>query len=616
MEIDQGLFDHMVLQRNASDVSEATVTGTCSRDGRVLAYVERDGQPVAGFENDPVGNAADGRFEATLNGLPAGGPYEIQLSISSASGKWLESVAVTEVLVGDVWLLGGQSNMQGVGLLAELDLPHPEVRAFYMDDHWDVARDPLHALCNAIDPVHPALAGGKPAPNTVTGVGPGVSFGKTMQELRGVPQGLIACAHGGTSMTQWDPSRRDEGGNSLYGAMIRRFRKNGGRVAGLVWYQGESDANADAAPLYTERMVQLAASLRQDTGCSDLPIAIVQISRVIGWAPDVAVHLNSIQDQERLLPQQIDRLATVPAIDLSMDDNIHISARGQRILGRRLAEAMQTLTHPDTSLPPPIELGGTKITREDSRGFSIIELTFDHVVGSLQAAGRPWGFTIGRDGKDQIFDVRLLENRALIYSGTPPFSLEGDKIYYGFGTNPYCNITDQAGRSLPVLGPVTIGHPRAVSPAVQRFLVSPILPGNVDDLAKPPSIDPWQPRDFPTDFAGRHDELLQVKEDAWVGYACSFACPEPMAISLMLGYDGPVRAWLDGKQLHDDPAGTNPATPVDAVIDLGTIEGSHQLVVALGARQGSAWGIFVRFLRTDLPEETIEAGGYAMPKPL
>ena len=60
------------------------------------------------------------------------------------------------------------------------------------------------------------------------GAGPGVSFANEMFRLTGVPQGLICCAHGGTTMAQWDPKLKKDGDNSLYGAMLNRVKRNGG----------------------------------------------------------------------------------------------------------------------------------------------------------------------------------------------------------------------------------------------------------------------------------------------------------------------------------------------------------------------------------------------------
>jgi len=93
-----------------------------------------------------------------------------------------ERLTVKDVLVGDVWVLGGQSNMEGCGRLSEAEMPEPFVRAFFMDDHWGLAKEPLHDLSIAIDPVHTDLNGGvRPAAKTFTGTGPGTAFGNELQ---------------------------------------------------------------------------------------------------------------------------------------------------------------------------------------------------------------------------------------------------------------------------------------------------------------------------------------------------------------------------------------------------------------------------------------------------
>ena len=66
------------------------------------------------------------------------------------NGKTLESRTVESVFVGDV-ILGGSQTCRGVDCLKTLS-PDPRVRAFYMNDEWDMAVDPVHHLCDAIDP--------------------------------------------------------------------------------------------------------------------------------------------------------------------------------------------------------------------------------------------------------------------------------------------------------------------------------------------------------------------------------------------------------------------------------------------------------------------------------
>src|SRR4051812_28961045 len=113
MKIETGLFDHMVLQRDARDASDQPITGTTKATGPVKARVRAGNKAVRGLDGRTIGHAARGKFTVTLKGIPTGGPYEIELSVGD------EKIAVSDVLVGDVWIAGGQSNMQGCGLRRE-----------------------------------------------------------------------------------------------------------------------------------------------------------------------------------------------------------------------------------------------------------------------------------------------------------------------------------------------------------------------------------------------------------------------------------------------------------------------------------------------------------------
>src|SRR4029079_4088733 len=129
--------------------------------------------------------------------IPVGGPYEIEISIGE------DTLVSRDILVGDVWIAAGQSNMQGCGSRAAACKPNKMVRAFYMDDRWAVACDPVHNMWDCVDPIHIDITNGQRVPKDNTrGVGPAVAFAQEMFKLTGIPQGIVACAHGGTSMAQ------------------------------------------------------------------------------------------------------------------------------------------------------------------------------------------------------------------------------------------------------------------------------------------------------------------------------------------------------------------------------------------------------------------------------
>ena len=145
---------------------------------------------------------------------------------------------------------------------------------------------------------------------------------------------------------------------------------------------------------------------------------------------------------------------------------------------------------------------------------------------------------------------------------------------------------------------------RRITPLITKLMVSKLLPsaGKLGDLAHPASMDglDFKPRTFES-FCDLHAELgARAPEDLLVYYACRFECAEPMKIAAMLGYDGPVKMWIDGRECFHDPDGVNPAL-IDkgrAVVDVGA--GVHDVLVALGSNCGKAWGIYLRLERLDL----------------
>jgi sialate O-acetylesterase len=605
----------MVLQRTSRNVSDASITGEASADGKVQARVRKGAKAVKGLDWKTVGSARGGKFEAKLAGVPVGGPYTVELRVDSAPKK---SVTVKDVLVGDVWLLGGQSNMQGCGRYEHAEKSHPQVRAFFMNDKWGVAKDPIHNMWETVDEVHIRLCGGNvPKPKKIThSVGPGVAFGVEMQKITDIPQGVIACAHGGTSMDQWNPARRASEDSCLFGAMIRRLQKNGNKVAGLVWYQGESDANEQVHAAYTDRMVDMIQVLRDEAKAPKLPVAIVQLSRVLGWGD--RPEWNSIQEQQRTLPEKVKNVVVVPAIDLTLDDSIHVGGPDMNRLGRRLARGMAALTGLSKKDRKPIEFKSVKIEADPYYGFAEIRVKFNNVVGELKSGGaRPTGFAVRGPDPAPIYDVTLDGDEAVLHMCGTRSQIQRKFLYYGFGTDPYCNITDSADRSLPVMGPVPVGACEARTDFVRSIEVSELLEGagKLEAVQYPDGTLQLMRRKFVDDYWNLHPELMNAG-DRLVFFRCHFDCPEDMKLAARLGYDGPVKVWIDGEEKLHDPSGINPAIPDKTVIKFDAPAGRREILIALGSNNGAAWGVFLQFERLGLSKELLEKGpeAFAMPK--
>ena len=590
MKILSGLFDQMVMRRNSGNVSEQPFSGKCSAAGDVTVKVLKNGKPVKGVSGTVCGKAERGTFSGILKGLPAGGPYEITLTV----GK--ESITVADVLVGDVWVSGGQSNMQGYGNLSgAFANPPSALRVYYMTDRWGAAKEPVTCPSIAKAPVHYKLAGmKKPNPPswknpTGKGTGPCLSFLNEMFLATGVPQGMIACAHGGTTMEQWDPKRKNEGDESLYGAMINRVRRNGGLVSGMIWYQGCSDAQAERIQVFEKAMKDFVKAVRRDFAFPDMPFVQVQIARLVNYPNGAPELWTAIREIQRKLSSKIRNLLTVPAIDLELDDCIHLSGEGQQILGKRLANAMRCLMGEKKQLPP-IELDTIRSKSEPKSAERQIFIRFKNVSGSLKADGRPSGFSIDRLGKEGAFRTEVKGDSVILHCpNTPIFS-----VGYGCGCNPYCNIHDEAGRSLPAFAMKNLQmlefrtsfaeYPQISEPFFCEENLKSVQYKNT--LAPKYAV---QEQDSP--YVILPDRLSFPGKTGFRFIRVSYDVPETMDLRILFGYDGPVKLFCDGKEVFADPNGKNPIVMESHKLDVRWKKGVHEIIFALAMRDGNAWGV-------------------------
>ena len=164
---------------------------------------------------------------------------------------------------------------------------------------------------------------------------------------------MICTALGGSSMEQWDPALKHQGGDSLYGSMMLRLRHSGQPISGVLWYQGESDATETAAPVFTKVMKRFVAAVRRDFKQPDLPFIMVQIGRV-HYREWPSIHWNSVQNQQYELKKHIRNLECVASVDLPLDDSIHVGSEGHARLGVRLARLADRMAYGNhRELPAP-----------------------------------------------------------------------------------------------------------------------------------------------------------------------------------------------------------------------------------------------------------------------
>ncbi len=601
LTITTGLLDHMVLQRTTAKNAVVTISGRSPFAGRLSATIRMakgNGKSKGKGKLLNAGRIPSGQFRISLGPIGVGGPYDITFTLEGP-GALSATALVSDVLVGDVWILGGQSNMQGCGLLTKDFVPHPAIRAFFMDDCWAPAKDPFHNLWQAVDPVHESINGGPwDRGNPLFGAGPGPAFGQEMFRLTGIPQGLIACAHGGTTMDQWSSKLNGSEGRSLYGAMLRRVRKNGGSVAGLLWYQGESDADPVNAPLYAGKMKAFIQALRRDLKSPRLPVAMVQLGRFTGCQDTHQAEWNSIQHQQLLLTVQIPKLTVVPSVDLTLDDPIHISGRDQNLLGERLAKSMHALQKGLKSALSP------KISRVEIRphphleGKGSVVLTLENTGGDLGSDGtRPIGFSVrSPEGRELLHDILLNGRTVSLLTDTPAALLHDATVQYGFGANPVCNLRDGFARPLPVFGPIRLGRQRQLGEYLRHWKLDHHDTEFTALGMKHPPRGGRSLGDFQSTgtFSDIRERIVSLPRGTFV-FRGTFVVERPQRLAALLGYDGPVAAWLGEKLVYQDSTGRTPAWYDQGRSRAFEVQpGRHTITVALGADQGKAWGIYLR----------------------
>jgi len=214
----------------------------------------------------------------------------------------------------DVFLLIGQSNMAGRGVPTPADrVPHPRVFMLNKDLAWMPAVDPMHF--------------DKPE---LIGVGLGSTFGRLIADARpNATIGLVPAAFGGSALEEWQP------GQKHYVNAVARAREamKRGRLVGILWHQGESDADTAKTATYAARFAKFIAQLRQDLGAPDVPVIVGELGR---FRPEHA-GMNAVL---ATLPKSVPHCAFVSAEGLvDKGDKLHFDTPSLHEFGRRYATA-------------------------------------------------------------------------------------------------------------------------------------------------------------------------------------------------------------------------------------------------------------------------------------
>ena len=398
---------------------------------------------------------ADGRWQATLPATPPGGPYTLTIAGQN-------TIVLDDVLVGDVWLAAGQSNMQfkvkdanprGYQPVQNADqeiaaAQYPGIRMFTV------------AQVAAARPAAGVAGSGWQvcSPATVAGFSAvAYFFGREIHQHYHVPVGLVVSSWGGTPAEAWvsagglrafpefgpdmteftrrDSSRRGDQlrPTALYNGMVAPLRPVA--LKGIIWYQGET--NVERAEQYRTLFPALIADWRAQWG-APLPFLFVQLANYQAARPAPAesawAELREAQAAALALP----RTGMATAIDVGEADDIH--PHNKQAVGHRLALAARRVAYGDKKL---IASGPTYA------GMAIVGATvrvkFSSVGSGLAARnGQPLqGFALA--GADRIFhwaSARFVGDEVRVESPQVPAPVA---VRYDWADNPAGNLINTAG---------------------------------------------------------------------------------------------------------------------------------------------------------------------------
>lgn len=210
-----------------------------------------------------------------------------------------------------LFLLIGQSNMAGRGKVEEQDkVENPNIFMLTKDLKWVVAKDPVHFDKGA------------------AGVGLCSEFARDLHKADPKSNiGLIPCAMGGSSLDQWQP------GKPLYTTAVTRAKEalKQGKLAGILWHQGESDAKPELIATYPARFETMITQLRKELGAENVPVLIGEVIPGHGKHDEVNVALAETA-------KKTSNAVLVSSADLGKKQ-LHYDSADYRALGKRYAEA-------------------------------------------------------------------------------------------------------------------------------------------------------------------------------------------------------------------------------------------------------------------------------------
>ena len=311
LQLPKVIGSHMVLQRDVPPV----IWGWGTRGEEVTVTLDGDNSATATVDQK-------GAWQVTLKPVKADGKAHTLVVAGSARGG--RKIELEDILIGDVWIASGQSNMarslawSDGGAKAVKEANHPAIRLF------SVERVRLAAPATDVQATWKVCS-----PDTVPGFSAVLyHFGRRLREDVDIPLGLIHASWGGSAIEPW------LGGGVMYNGMIAPLVSS--RIQGVIWYQGETNVFNQNGFAYFDKMKALIEGWRNAWG-TEFPFYFVQLAPCTGqygagYAPGQLPALWEAQVASLGIPK------TGMAVTTDLVHNIgDIHPRNKRDVGNRLA---------------------------------------------------------------------------------------------------------------------------------------------------------------------------------------------------------------------------------------------------------------------------------------
>jgi sialate O-acetylesterase len=418
--------------------------------------------------------AANLKWAATLRPLKAGGPEVLTVRTKS------RTLVFTNVLVGEVWVCSGQSNMEWPlknSFEPEADLAgatNSQIRLLKVPKHrTDTPTVSLHSSWQVLSPK---------SVESFSAVG--YYFGRDLQQARKVPVGLIGTYWGGTPAESWmdhesleinpryqveildpfpginkswheameayqeekaaaqkegtpfkrNPPWQPWGPCELYNGMIVPLLPYA--IKGAIWYQGE--ANSGAAELYRTLFPDMIRCWRRTWGEPDFPFLCVQLApfQPIKTDPTESAWAE-LRDAQRLTTQVLPKVGMAVITDVGDEKDIH--PRKKRPVGARLALAARAIAYGEK-----IEYSGPVYQCMKVNGDKVV-LNFAHVGFGLEARdGELKGFAICGEDRNWVWaKAEIQKDNTVVVSSSDV--AKPIAVRYGWADYPVVNLWNKDG---------------------------------------------------------------------------------------------------------------------------------------------------------------------------